>query len=609
MTLRAALLRSTCCTLGLLLPFGLTGCGSLGGFVAAPVKVQGHLEAEAFSEGSSEEERRSGERTELFLDAESFIWQPWFITVDGDIAVTQEIQTGDSDTSNTFWSGGAGMNVLPISNYPSAFAYRHSDSRSSGSINARDRVSDSVTVRARQVLGAGLRTGFHATYETIDEFEFGEEERLSASFDGAKTFDSSTLTLALDYEDQDLQSDLEEDESEEFLAGTLNFNTKPFQDAYSDSTLTFIDETEVEGEETEETLLTQGVTTLNWQPLGQPYRVNAALRVLQEENQTEDTDPTIPSRDTDNLIASGLAGLSYIFSPRFVGNAGVSASYEETQRRTDDPLAGFVEETTDEDITGSIFGGASYRSESIDIRGFDWHWFSTGDVRLTVENEDGFEDSEAVTVGQNFDRVFADYIAAPLRMSISQSATLRHSTEEGFVPVLDHRVSFTHNSASGGVPIYARLSASDRRELAGDDKREFQLIDFQLNRQERLDATSTWTAGFGTQLAREDSEDDGESLSLSANGSLGYFATNLFDVQRLSFSSQLDVAALGLEDAFEDDNNENRDEDELRSEWRNILQYRIGRVVMSLEGTVAYEDEEFRDLVIFRIRREFDTVF
>ena len=608
MKLRAALLRSTCYSLGVLLPLGLAGCGSLGDFVTAPVKLQGHVGAEAFSEGSSEEDRRSGERTEVFVDADSFIWQPWFITVDGDLSVTQEMETGENDFSNTFWSGGAGVNVLPLSNYPSAFAYRHSDSRSSGSISGRDRVTDTVTVRGRQVIGADVRTGFRAVYETVDEFEFGEQERVFAGLTGSKTFDNSSLSLSLDYQDQDFQSDIEEDETDEFLAASLNFNAKPFQDTYSDSTLTFISETETEGSETEDTVLTQGVSSLNWQPLGQPYRVNGAVRFFQEDTRFDDTDAGVPSRQTENLLASALMGVSYIFSPQLVGNAGVSTSYEQTVNSSDSALFGFSSDDREE-IAGSIFGGATYRSETMDFQGYDWQWFTIGDARLTVESEDGFEDAETITVGHDFNRIFTDYIAAPLRMSVSQSASLRHSTDDGFVPVIDHRVAFTHSSATGGVPVYARLSASDQRELAGDDQREFQLIDFQLNRQERLDATSSWSAGFGAQMSREKTNDNGETLSFSANGNIGYLASEVFDVPKLTFSSQLSVAALGLEDVFEDGNNGDRDDDELRSEWTNILQYRFGRVIMSLEGTIAYEEEEFRDLVLFRIRREFDAVF
>lgn len=609
MTLRAKLLRSTCFALGLLVPLSLAGCGSLGDFILAPVRVGGHVEVEAFTEGSSEEERRSGERTELFVDANSFIWQPWFITVDGDVSITQEIQTGDFDTSSTFWSGGSTLNVLPLSNYPSAFSYRHSDSRSSGSISGRDKISDSVSLRARQILGDDLRTGFRTFYEVIDEFEFGEEERFFASFDGSKTFDSSTLSLALDYQNQDFQSNIEEDESEELFAGSLNFAAKPFQDTYSDSTLTIVDETEVEGSEMETTFLAQGVSSINWQPYGEAYSINGALRLFSEDTTNEDESPLVPTQNSEELTASGVLGINYIVSPRFVTHAGISATYEESSFSTDDPLAPLVEETREE-IEGSVFGGASYRSETMDIRGFDWNWFSTGDARVTQDSEEGLENEAALTLGHDFDKVFTEYIAAPLRMSISQSGTLQHSTEEGLVPILDHRLSFTHSSVTNGAPIYGRLSLSDRRELAGDDEREFQLIDFQLNRQERLDAYSSWSAGFGAQFAREKTNQDGEAISLSANGSLGYFAANVFDVQRLTFSSQLDVAALGLEDVFDDENNDfDEDDDELRSEWRNILEYRIGRVVMSLEGTVAYEDEEFRDLVLFRIRREFDAVF
>ena len=50
-------------------------------------------------------------------------------------------------------------------------------------------------------------------------------------------------------------------------------------------------------------------------------------------------------------------------------------------------------------------------------------------------------------------------------------------------------------------------------------------------------------------------------------------------------------------------------EDDLRSQWRNVFEYRIGRVFASVEATIFREDEGYGNLFMVRLRRDFSGVF
>lgn len=66
---------------------------------------------------------------------------------------------------------------------------------------------------------------------------------------------------------------------------------------------------------------------------------------------------------------------------------------------------------------------------------------------------------------------------------------------------------------------------------------------------------------------------------------------------------------MGLEEYFGEEQGTIETQDQFRSEWRNIFEYRIGRVFASLEATIFREDEGFGNLFMVRLRRDFSGVF
>ncbi|HLB80213.1 MAG TPA: hypothetical protein VJJ77_06895, partial [Dongiaceae bacterium] len=350
----------------------------------------------------------------------------------------------------------------------------------------------------------------------------------------------------------------------------------------------------------------QGLTTAQWHPPDLPFTVNGALRALAERIATEDLATSAESSETTNRILNGTIGLNYPIRPRLTANAGVNARIESI----DVEAGGISDETpTEGGVTtgGSLLGSLNYQSLTEPVLGFDWSWNSTGSTTLSAESDAGVTDQETVTVGHGVDRSFD--LAFPGRVSLraSEEVDVTSAAEERFSAGLFHNLSLTHNSGADGVTTFARASVSDRRDLVGGDGLEFQLIQFVLSRQETIDLTSSWLANLSVQASRQKSADQDAKTTVSANGTAAYRETDIFGVRDLRFISELTLSALGLESVLTEteDEEDTRLADRFHSEWANRLEYRIGRIFASLEGSALYSQGEIGNSIFLRVRREF----
>ncbi len=177
------------------------------------------------------------------------------------------------------------------------------------------------------------------------------------------------------------------------------------------------------------------------------------------------------------------------------------------------------------------------------------------------------------------------------------------------VPNLNHDLSLTYSAARQGTTTYMRFSINDRREFVAEDAKESQLAMFQLNRQSQIDSRRNWRAALTAQASHQRVRGEEPDLTASVTGHVGYVDGRLFNISGLRFLSDLELNAVGLEDVIENDRDRNRFEEERRAEWKNKLEYRIGKIITSVEGNLFYVGDEYGNSVFFRIRRDFDGVF
>jgi len=110
------------------------------------------------------------------------------------------------------------------------------------------------------------------------------------------------------------------------------------------------------------------------------------------------------------------------------------------------------------------------------------------------------------------------------------------------------------------------------------------------------------------QVTRQKTGSSKANVTSTADGTVSYREQDLFSVSNLSLLSELTLRAIGLEDVISKSNRKIQTED-FRTEWRNLVEYRIGRVIASLEVTVFQEDEVLGNFVMLRVRRDFSGNF
>lgn len=581
-----------------------------------PISISGSIGDTAQTRDFEGEPREYSNAVTGTLRARSYIWQPWFVTTEGGASLTHRVVEGGINDDNALVvSGDVSLGILPVSQYPTTISYSHTDSRTEGTLGF-DFVRDRVGFTNRAAVTNDLKTFTRFTYQTVDQEEVGDQEDLDVGFTLNKNFLNNTLALNLQHSESDFNASDEdnEDEDEEVNLASLShlYTPNPFFNLQNRATV--IRDEEDQETQTRDRLSLQGVSQSFWRPKDDDYTVTAALRALREE---VDFGGISDSNDTDELLFSGVVGLNYPIMPRLTTNYGVNATYEDSQ----------IDEDADPDNSGRggrrLEAGAtasiSYISLDSEVLGFDWRWNANGsaqgDYRSQAVSDDGGPDGTGSTsLGHSASRTIEMPLLGPTRFSASQSGgvSVTSDDQEGdyVVPNLNHDVSFTISDSAGGVTTYARLSASDRREFLAEDAVEFQLFQFQLNRQATIDFDDNWVAALSLQASRRKEQGQSADLTASANGRIAYISKRVFGVTNLDFISELKINAIGLEDTLKLDEDEDKElSNDFRGDWTNRLSYRIGRVTTSLEGSIFMIGEEFGNSVMLRIRRDFDGVF
>lgn len=588
----------------------LCGCESTESWTFAPIRTSGFIGESLRTRQSGSEPRSYTNQVEASLDVDSYVWQPWFVTVESDLDVAYQTQAGGvtGEGESLLAAGGLALGVFPLSEYPTRLSYFHSDTRVDGEFTGSDIISDRFFFSNRSVISSDLRTSFLASYETTEQPEFGDGELVNVQLGLRKTFDVDRLSVNLSFTDDEFnanESETDIDDQEDMLAlATVVYDSVPFDDVTSQSTMTFIYEEQTAEERELDRYSAQGITTAQWRPPDEPYTVNAALRTLSEVIDVGGVDGVSTTRNTETNLLNATLGLNYPIRERLTANVGVNGRAQSI----DTEAGGITGEVPSDSVTtagGSLLGAINYISLPEAIAGFDWRWDTAGSVNLTMESESGFSDAETATLGHSATRTLETGVLSPLRFGANQEVAVRHTSEDGIVPSLFHNFSLSHSSSQQGVATFIRVSASDRRELA-DDMDEFQLAQIQATRRETIDLASDWLANLSLQLSRQKTGDTDATTQFSANGTISYRVRDLFSVRNLLFSSELTLNAIGLEQILIDVRERDR-ADFVRSRWRNRLEYRIGRIIASLEGSLFYNREELGNSVFLRVRREFGT--
>lgn len=576
----------------------------------APVSAAGSVQTTAFARRSTGGDREQTIQQTGTLVLDSFVWEPWIATVDGEVSLAYEQNFGDERGSAVLGSGTATLAVLPRSNYPVTLSLSHLDSRVGGEFGGSDFVLDRGAITMRAAPSASLRGGVNASWDRTDRDDSGVLNARNLSVDASKSFGEEEALLGLrsvglgaSLRTSDFVADDPEDDNRDrdTFAFSLSTRSEPAERLTYDNLLTASYDDIVDGDESFERLSLNGVSNLQWRPRDRPFVVLGSLRTLTESiTETED------NRDTrsDTTLASGTLGLRWPVSDRLSVNAGVRGSYQDITR-DDGGRIGETGLSEGAGLSATALAGVNYLSEARPVGAYEWRWDANAQTENGVMEDEGAISRETVSLGHRFERTLDGITEVPLRFSVDQQADVSIDTTEDDDPFsfgLSHSLSLDYASAGPASSRFARIFLRDSRNLVGE-QREFQSLQGRFGQRIAFDRDRRLQTNVTAQFLRDVSDDD-EDFFLTVSGNVAYEHRNVFDVENLSFRSELRINLVQVESLFIEREDQFNSEF-ARNDWRNILGYRIGRLVAELEGTVFQSDDDPGYLLLFRLRRDF----
>lgn len=566
-------------------------CLCLGQAWAAPVDVSGSV---GYTFRTLSNDRIDDVSNQLLgtLHLRSYLWEPWFATVEGGATITKDssdLDDGQNSSSSTsdIYTGDLALNLLPESRTPFRLVYQATDSR-----------VDNTTVDNPLIRLSG--EDFKTTNLDLRQSYISEEgHRIQARY-GTRTWDSDINGKYTD-DVAGIELDWRPERQRLLFRGNVETIDQTRTGRHQDNLLLDLDhyyfpnddfrvdtkvshyslDTTFDGStglvDTTNTDVTQASSFTFWRPTDRRWTVSAGARAF-----TMAGDNSAQSSDQNNIGVTAGAFYQYSKRLRFDGSATFTKGEVSSASQT----------------TNTQHFGALYQSDLAEVRGFTYEWYGSG----AVENQ-GDPDRQLQSVGATFghdaQKIWMAGPAASLRLSLSQSVNGLLSTGDGYSSErFDHSASLGWNESAAEGTTLLQATVSDSRNI-GDLSDQQQLINFQASRYQTISRRSTLSGSFTLQTVVRDFSTGSPYITsnnrtvTSATGQVTYTQQTLFDVPRLQFNSDLRVSQAST--------NEGAD----RNEWENRLDYTIGLVDTSLSLRWLDNGDESSTLLYFRVMRRF----
>lgn len=525
----------------------------------------------------------------------SFIWQPWFAQVNGNLGLNLVQSDSDGAKTNSLSLTGSGrLNVLPQSRFPFEAFLDATDSRVSGEALGSEyrRVRFGARQNYRPLTHMGnysggyertVQSSFGLADETTDIIDFrafrGIGDKQSINADGTLTLSDrgkeklQLLNLRGDHfwrpeDNLSLQSDASLVSSKVDTSGAVGFRSH----------------------------FVQLGSFANWSSLEMPLHVTGGVRFsgsLVESGLTRS--------DTKSMNANLGATYEYSRNLRFTGSAGINVNDAQT--------------TTSQGV------GVSYGSDSEPVFGGAFQYQKAASANLS--NQTGDNNSSQTVSGaasHSLTRSLPEIYGGNLYMNFNQGLSVVRTSGAGSNPVSQpsgaalieatNRVSSTTSRLTHGAnfqwgrfwesaQVSAGLNATDSRGLE-QDAGAFQLVNLNVNGNRRLSVSSSLTGTLSMQASRQEAENQGSASStLSTNANASYQNTRMFGVPRLDFNSY--VYATMTQSSSDSGGSSQPNRVDLR--WDNRFKYFLGKSELQLRSEVAETGGQRRFLLFFYVNR------
>ncbi len=567
-------------------------------YVFPPVLLGGEL-SYSLRDQRDDEGRRSFDRfLTARLNATTFIWQPWFALLSGDLSATMSDTTlsdelGEERTvEGDGYGGGLNLDLFPSSRFPFRAYVDYRETQLDETVNRvgltprlRDFTSTRYGVRQDYVTrDSRTRLNFRAEHGNFDDRFGTSSTRDIVSAGASSAYKGHSLNFSSSWQrvDQEPSGNTTTDISAALVHRYSPSPRLSFDDVAS------LDVTRSEFGESNSgfgTFELRNRTT--WNPLTRrPLRVIGDFRLQQAFNRGDLSDP-----GSAFWSASGTALYDWRPDTRLSASAGV--------RFTNTDLRSTFQRV-----------GVRYTNPGYQFGRWRYDWGAGTDL----ENQT-FQDGtrQLVTVGgdHSVSRNWAVSPNSALSFTFAQALT----ASEQYSEVSDdlsrqdftNRVSLAWSSRVGRGSVNANLNANDTRTF-GDRPRDFQFVRLGLNGQYPLTRYGSLAFSANAQATRSaNPEVDEQPAWRALYGASGrYVHGRVFGVRRLRFESDAQYSSSTLLGEEEEEGDIFGDSDTITTlAWRNRLLYAIGRLDLELSASIAETESDRITVLFFRVRRTF----
>lgn len=561
-----------------------------------PIRLGGSLSYEIRQD--SEEGRKMVQRgliATINAATETFIWQPWFAQIGGNMRLTSS-RNNNSSTDADFGrngselkglivTGSGQLRILPQSSTPFEAHLERSDSRTTSQlISVGEYAGQRVGFTQQYNYGQGNASlGFDRT--TQDSGVSGRDRQDSLQLHMSHSLEEHRVSVN-GSRSHNVHERTGEDATQDNL--TIQHNYTPLSELSVD-TMANVSRSGYRlllgGNDT---LMTQVSSLAFWRPMELPLTVMGGVRLL-------------------NMEADSTGGLQLGTSNTTLQNSNVNigATYDLTQfvHLNASANANAIDTNGRRIVTANESAGVTYQPETIALGEFRYNWSTSG---MASNSTGGQESTRQLTLqlSHSLNRQFKLDKQSTLTLELNQALSgvaglasvngdpvaTRQATHGG-------AVSWHLNTGNGSAMM--RLSASDSRSLDGN-KDYFQLINFQASSNLPTGTYTSWSGNLTIQAVRQGGNavfvqstpgtglpatllrpQVDEGVKVTSSGSLTYQNHRIFGVRNLRFVSDLRLNGQALLPLF------GGPQDQEVAAWDNRFEYYIGRTLLRVSTMIA----------------------
>lgn len=527
----------------------------------------------------------------------SYIWQPWFGQMRGDLRLragrdNSEYVVGDTNktmsSKNLNATGNAKLSLFHRSSFPFEAHFDREYSRTA----AGDQIA----------LGGYLsqRFGMSQSYreEGIDGTLAWEHSTQTARTAGKTSQDSLQLTLAYKIDDISSigasgsrstasQKSTGQRNEQNNLSVTYNYIPDPTISVDTTANVSTSDFQTNPGSSNNRLMQLNSVAF--WRPEEEPLTLNASVRVLGllAESMTHNWDGVAftPVLSQANMRTTNAnIGANYVLSPETTANAAVNV--------------GFMSLNGQRQMVYSESAGVMHSPEEIDLGEFKYRWTTGASVShqgSNTGNQGGvqlqLQASHSLNRRFQLDNESAINIGANQSIGYVTSSNIPDGLPSGSTQITHSASASWSTGTKRGDSATILLGASDSRSVDGD-KQFFQMVNLQLSGNLAFGANSSLGGNLSVQATRQSAFNaflttglynpagQGDVVTTS-NGSISYRNSRLFGVRRLTFNSDLRMTSQALLPML------GGPLDQEMAAWDNRLEYVIGMTILRVNTVVA----------------------